>query len=226
MNQILKTEMPTTDLVVRSESVAVVSAETAQLGMDLINDLDAEIKAIKDAAEPHRVRTYAAYKGVLDEIKTQCEPRERAIKAIKGQIKHWRARESERARAEAAERARQVEAEAAEKRKLLADSLRASGMTKRAADAEAKESVETQILVAQASVTAASAPDIDGVKTRKRWIGDLTDLTGLLQEIIDGNLPASIIEVKQGELNKSAASWKATREFRGVRFRCVEEVVR
>lgn len=217
---------PNPDLVTTAQAVVVYDATTAEAAVTVMDQIADHIKQIEDAIAPHIKRAHEVHRGLTQERKRQIEPLQQAVAAIKGKIAAWREQEAQAARERAMAEAQRVAEEARAERERMIAEARAAGMTKRDAEAEAKQAEQETILEARAAVATAAAPQVAGVKTRTRWVGEVVDVSGMLREILDGNLPQSIIEIKQAELNRVAAAWKNSREFRGVKFRAVEEVVR
>jgi hypothetical protein len=213
-------------LIARANSVAVIDAESAERAAAIMADIADAIKQIEAAIDPHIKRAHEVHKGLTQERKRQVEPLQSAIAVIKGRIGAWREAEQRAAREAAAAEARRIEAEARAERQRQIEEARAAGQTKRDAEMEARAAEQVRIAEARAAVATAAAPVVAGVKTRVRWVAEVTDMGALMSEIIEGVIPASVVEIKQAELNRVAAAWKNTRAFRGIRIKAVEEVVR
>lgn len=133
-----------------------------------------------------------------------------AQKVVSGKMLTFRQAEQRREQEKADQQRREQEAAAAE----LAKKLAASGNT------DAAEAVREAVAAAPApvAVPAVALTRVAGVgtQTRKRWVGTVEKPMAVLQAIIDGKLPISLIEFKPVELNAFATDLKVKGTHLGI----------
>ena len=109
------------------------------------------------------------------------------------------------------------EAAAAEKHRKQQERL----MKRADAAREKGQEEKAGALEMEAATTVAATPAASATKTsttKKTWKGQVTDMKALCRAVADGEIPASIFEVKQSELDAQARANKDAREIPGVRF--------
>lgn len=227
LERLTKTEPGSGDLLlIHAQGVVVTSQEEADEAGGIIRECAARVKAIKAAIEPHKKAAHGVWRGLCDEENRQCGPYEAAAKSVKRTVDAWSAEQLRIAREAAAAEARRVAEEARIERQRQIEIERAAGATKREAEAAAREVERAQVLQAQAAVQSVAAPKVAGMRTVRRWVGDVLDIREMCADIAAGNLPTTLIEVRTAEMNKLAATWRDAKTFRGVRFREVAGVSR
>ena len=197
------------DLVEQYESFSVTNAEECQKAADVLREAKNSVKALEDRRKAITQPLDTAKKSVMNLFRPATDALSRLEKILKPKIANYYAEEERKrkaAEAEAEARARK-ERERLEKR---AEAARDKG------DVEKAENLEVQAATTVATAPATTEAKATGVSVRKIWKAKVTDPVALCKEIAAGNIPPTVLDFKQAELNKIASTWQNNREFQGL----------
>lgn len=206
------------DLVERAVAITVTDQSSAERASSLRNDIAELRKGIEEAIKPHKQNAHKTWKALCDEEVRQVGPYRELERQLGQKITTWQDAERERVRAEARAELARAEAEAKAERERLAEELRQQGLSKAAAQAEAREQVAAQVYERQVAVATASAPTVAGSSQRRVWVGTVTDLKALCGEIAAGRAPVHLVDAVQSEINRMAAATRGPSPIKGLAF--------
>lgn len=198
----------------------------SQLGALAITDQDSYNKAVearvsaknwlKEAGEffdSMQKPAYEAYKKILENRKTVCEPVEGHLNKINRALIAF---DDEQERLRRAEQKRLDEIafkEAEEKR--LADAVH---LEQTGADAETVEAVfQAPVVVTDRPVVAVTYEKSKAVLYRDNWSGEVTDLFALVKAVAKDKSKLNLLQINQPALNSLAKALKETMAIPGVR---------
>jgi hypothetical protein len=168
------------------------------------SDLEARRKEITKPLDDAKKSVMDLFRPATDALASL----ERIMKPKIAAFQHKQEQLRRQEQAAADEKARK-ERERLEKR---AEAAREKGQEEKAAALEEK-----------AFTTVAAAPatpevSVTGVSMRKVWKAEVTDVKQLCALIASGEIPPSVIEFKQAELNRLASTWQNSKQFPGLRI--------
>lgn len=166
------------------------------------NRLNKERKEVVDPLNKVVKSINAKFKPVIDALKTAEVIIKRKIGTYQDETEKKRLIEEAAAEDKASKERAKLESRA--------ERLRATGKTVQA------DAVELQAVTTVASIPAQQPAKVSGISTRKVWVAKVNDPMVVCRAIADGLLPASLIEFKKIELNRTAAMWKDNRTFPGL----------
>lgn len=170
------------------------------------------LASVEDFCRPAINAAHASHKAALAQLKKLSEPAERFEAAAKAAMKKYVL--EEQAKARAAEEAARAEARKREEERLaMAAKLESEGKKD-----EAAVVMETALAPVAPSPALVAPPRAAGTSARPRWKGRVVDITALCRAIGAGNVPAKILSVNEGELNRAADAIANSREWPGVEW--------
>lgn len=183
--------------------------DDCQSAADILSEAKEKVKALEDRRKQITKPMDDAKKSVMDLFRPATDALSQLEKVLKPKIAKFHEEQEaarRKAEAEAEEKARRER----EKLEAKAEKLRDEGK------AEQADALEYQAATTVAVTAANTAPKVSGMSVRKTWVAEVTDPVAVCKAIAAGELPPTIIEFKQAELNKVASTWQNTREFPGL----------
>jgi hypothetical protein len=192
-------------------SFEIKTIQDCQAAADGLGDAKAKVKQLEDRRKLITKLLDDAKKSVMDLFRPATDALSQLERIIKPKIAKFHDDQEavrRKAEAEAEERARKER----EKLEAKAEKMRESGK------AEQAEALEMQAATTVASAPAYEAPRVSGASVRKIWVAEVADPIALCRAIADGQIPPTVLEFKQAELNKIASTWQNTRELPGLKI--------
>lgn len=187
----------------------VVTIDDCQHAADVLNKYKARLNDLEERRKLITKPLDDAKKSVMDLFRPAADAFKTLETILKPKIVAFQRKQEEEQR--------RLQAEAEEKARKERERLE-----KRAQQAADKGQLEkAAALEEQAATTVAAAPavidqKVSGIATRKQWKGKVTSVQELCRAIADGHVPASVVEFKQSELDRFAATWQSSKQFPGL----------
>lgn len=189
----------------------VTSVDDCQHAADILGKYKTRLNDLEERRKLITKPLDDAKKSVMDLFRPAAD----AIKTLEGILKpkivafqRKQEEEQRRLQAEAEAKARK-ERERLEKR---AEQAREKGQEEKAA------ALEQQAVTTVAAAPAVVEQKVSGISSRKTWKAKVTDVRALCKAIADGDIPASVIDFKQSELDRFAATWQNSKDFPGIQI--------
>jgi vacuolar-type H+-ATPase subunit I/STV1 len=202
--------------LVAAQNHVIVDTPSLQVASDLLMANRKEQKALDEQRTFLVAPLNEHVKAINSKFKPWTEVLGFAEKLLRGKISAYQAEEQRRLnvlRAEAEEKARQERL----KLEAKADKLREQGKIERAS-----------VLEDQAAATVAVVPQmvkVSGIGSKQVWTGRITDMKAFCGAIASGELPETLVNVSQADLNRLALTYKTTRTFPGLVLEQVSQTV-
>ena len=194
-------------LVDEYQNFEIATIEDCEFAADVLTNMRKSCKALEDRRKEITAPMDAAKRSVMDLFKPASEALAKVEKILKPRIAEFHRKEQEAQRkreAEEQERARKAREKAEEK----AQKLREEGKVEKAAAVEEK---------AFSTVAKKVAPTkVAGASVRKVWKAEVTDAQKLCAAIANGDIPITVLNFKQAELNKLASMYQNSKQFEGL----------
>ena len=194
-----------------ANGIQITDAVTLQGAADYLSEnkahqkkLDGERRELVDPLNEVVKRINAKFKPITDLLLSA----ESIIKNKIGKYQQDQLRIQREEQAKAEERARKER----ERLEARAEKAIEGGNVEKAA--ELQQRAATTVAVAPA----VEAPKVAGASVRMAWAGEVTNMVELCKAIGNGELPPTLVEVKQSELNRVASTWQNNRTFPGLRI--------
>lgn len=197
------------DLAKEYENFEIATVEDCQYAANILVDLKKNCKALESRRKEITKPMDDAKKSVMALFK----PATDALTAVEKMLKPRIAKFQQEQEA----KQRQLEAEAREKARKEREKLEARAEKAREkGQVEKADALEEKAMTTVAQTPVAAPTKVSGVSTRKRWVAEVTDVQAVCRGIANGDIPASILEFKQAELNKFASTWQSNKQFDGL----------
>lgn len=197
------------DLPELYRDLKIKTHDDCQAAADILKDAKTKVKALEERRKLITKPLDDAKASVMELFRPATTALTQLEKTLKPKISKF-IDDQEAAR-------RKIEAEAEEKARIARDKLEAKAEKMRDnGKTEQAEALEMRAATTVASAPAVYSQKISSVSVRKTWVADVTDTLAVCRAIADGLLPPTIIEFKQAELNRLAATWQNTRAFDGL----------
>ena len=195
----------------RCKSMVVNSQQDCQVAADVLSDVKARIRLLDDRRKAITAPLDAAKKSVMDLFRPAADAGADIERELKGKIGAYMT-EQERIRREEQAKAEEKARKERERLEARAQAAAESGNVEKAVELELRAA--TTVAVAPAAESA----KIAGASVRYSWSAEVTDIVALCKAIGAGELPPTLVDVKQSELNRIASTWQNNREFPGLRI--------
>lgn len=198
-------------LVDEYRNFPVETAEQCQQAADILSEAKGNHKALEDRRKLITAPLDAAKKSVMDLFRPATDALKDLEAILKPKIGSYHRKIEEQQRKEQAE----AEEKARKERERLqqrADAARDKGQHEKA------DNLDMQAASTVATPPAIAPTKTAGVSVRRVWKAEVVDPIALCKEIAAGNIPPTVLEFKQAELNKIASTWQNNRQFEGLRI--------
>lgn len=198
------------DFLDKAKAITVTDQASLEAAATYLRENKTEQKRLDD----QRRGMVDPLNGVVKQInalfKPVIETLEQAERIVKGAVSNYQVAEQRRI---AQENAAREEAARKERERLERQAARALEQGK----AEKAEALQVQAATTVA-VTAEAPAKVAGLGMRMAWAAEVTDIREVCRQVADGHIPPTVIDFKQSELNRLAASFQNSREFPGLRI--------
>lgn len=198
------------DFLAKAKAITVSDQSSLEAAATYLRENKAEQKRLDD----QRRGMVDPLNGVVKQINALFKPvtevLEQAERIVKGAVSDYQVAEQRRI---AQENAAREEAARKERERLERQALKAQEQGK----TEKAEALHVQAATTVA-VTAEAPAKVSGLGMRMAWVAEVTDIRELCRQVADGHIPPTVIDFKQAELNRLAASFQNTRDFPGLRI--------
>lgn len=201
-------------IALAAAELQITDGETADQAGEFVKKCMTAKKALEDRRVSITKPLDEAKKGVMDLFREPVAVIEKARNEVKGKISAY-VSEQEKIAAEERRKAEEKAQREAEKAAQRAAKYEEEG---RGDMAEKWREKEQEAQVAPIDAPPAKTK-VSGVRMRTYYEADVTDMKQLLQAIIDGRVPPSVIEVQKGALNKFVGQFKGDIDIPGIRVR-------
>ena len=218
MNQLSKIPESDEKLIKRVKSsldlykeMAINNADQAQQAKEIIKEVKSQAKDLTERRLKITRPLDDSKASVMQLFKPALENAEQIEKILKQKLVDYLNYQEKLIQDEAAKKSDTIKNEMV-KAETKASELRGKGK---------EEEAERVIQKAEEKVFATPVPEkakVTGTSKTAKWRAEVKDFNDFLQLIIDGELPPTVISVKQGELDRVASQWKDNKEFKGLRF--------
>ncbi len=203
----------------RAKELDVDDAGSFEFASSLLLDVSALRKEIEGHFRPLRDAAHAAHKKICDKENELKAPLVEAEKLLKPKMAAFlEAQEKER---------RRLEAEATARQRAVDEANRAAEVAalEKAGEHEAAQQV-AEAPPSPPVVIASLAPKVDGVSSRVVWKARITDPDAFFKAMADNKQMRSVVEIKDGALNRVAAQFQGELNWPGVEVYTDRSIVR
>ena len=198
------------EFTVDSNASFEVAADELKAIKSKIKELDSDRKAITKPLDETKKRIMDLYRKPLAFL-TQAET------YLKRSMLSFQQEQEKLRRAEEAKR-QELARKEQERLQKRADQAAASGKSEKA------EMLQEQADTVPTPMVYASKPQTSGISTRKTWYAEVTDSKALLQAVLDGRAPISVVSINMQVLNKMAVALKNEMNYPGVVAKVKEDI--
>ena len=222
-DQEVRFDASSTDITKRASEIVVDDAKSAEEAGEMLQTIKSLKKEVETYWKPITDATNKAHKAATGKRGEMLGPIEAVSSTLRGKVGVYQQKveAEERKRQQEADRLqREQEAAAkkAEEDRRLEEALHLKKMGKEE-EAEAVISAPVEVPVPIPTPIVAPAPKVaKGIGTMKRWTAELVDIKVLMQAIIDGKAPPTLVEFNQKVASQMAVALKDSMKYPGVNF--------
>jgi hypothetical protein len=189
----------------------IVTADHCQQAATVLSDAKKRVAVLEERRKQITKPLDDAKKSVMDLFRPATDACAALERIIKPKIAHYH-NEQERIRREAQAKAEEEARKERARLEAQAAKAREKGKEERA------EALEIKAATTVAVTPAIATQKITGASVRKVWSAEVIDVIELCKAIVAGDIPPTVIDFKQSELNRLATTWQNNRAFPGLRI--------
>lgn len=189
----------------------IVTADHCQQAATVLSNAKKRVAALEERRKLITKPLDDAKKSVLDLFRPATDAYTSLERIIKPKIANYH-NEQDRIRREAQAKAEEEARKERAKLEAQAAKAREKGKEERA------EALEMKAATTVAVAPIVAPQKIVGASVRKVWSAEVTDVIELCKAIVAGEIPPSVVDFKQSELNRLATTWQNNRVFPGLRI--------
>lgn len=191
-------------------ALTIKTAHDCEFAVEVLSKMKAECKTLETRRKEITKPIDDAKKSVMALFKPALDAYAGVEAVLKPKIAQFHREQEQKRRAEQA-KAEEAARKAREKLEAKAEKAREKGKEELAISFE----MDAMTTV---SATPAPASKVAGVATRKTWKAEVLDVKAVCLAIANGDIPVSVLDFKQAELNRFAATWQDNKTFEGLRI--------